>query len=214
MKEFEYKVSVIVPVYNVENYLENCLDSLCNQTIEKKDMEVLLINDGSTDDSLRICKKYAGIYPCFKVFDKDNEGVSKTRNFGIRLAQGKYIMYLDSDDVITENTIESVVNFFEKHYEETDVVTYPERAYFQDGRMRTPHIRYQILKKSKVYDINEKPFIFQNRLNIATKNKKEENIFFDETLGYHEDQKYCSELLKSKKVLERISTIEKFVSSL
>ena len=122
--EFKYKISVIVPIYNVEEYLETCLDSLVRQTINKDDLEVLLINDGSPDNSEAICKRYCEKYPFFKLFSKENEGLSKTRNFGIKHAQGKYIAYLDSDDTLSERALENIVKFFEKHDDEIDIVSY------------------------------------------------------------------------------------------
>lgn len=208
MEEFLYKVSVIVPVYNVEKYLRKCLDSLVVQTINLDKIEVLLIDDGSTDSSLEICQEYANVYSCFNVFTKENEGVSATRNFGINRAKGKYIMYLDADDMITENTIEKVISFFDSHYDEVDVVTYPEQAYLKDGRKRAPHIRYQILKETGIYNAEQQHYLFQVRLNIATKNKMADNIKFDENLGYHEDQKYCSELLREKMRLGFVNNCE------
>ena len=81
---FKYRISVIVPIYNVEEYIENCLKSLVNQTIDKNDLEVILINDGSPDNSGEICKKYAEEYPFFKYYEKENEGLSRTRNFASR----------------------------------------------------------------------------------------------------------------------------------
>ena len=80
---FKYRMSVIVPVYNCEDYLASCLDSLLRQTISKDELEVLLIDDGSKDGSLGICKEYAEKYDIFKVFSLENGGVSATRNFGI-----------------------------------------------------------------------------------------------------------------------------------
>ncbi|MBQ2910664.1 MAG: glycosyltransferase, partial [Clostridia bacterium] len=94
---FKYRMSVIVPVYNCEDFLDLCLESLIAQTMSKNDFEVLLIDDGSEDKSLEICNKYAEKYNFLKVFSRENSGVSSTRNFGIEQAQGKYIAYLDSD---------------------------------------------------------------------------------------------------------------------
>lgn len=88
---FKYRMSVIVPVYNCEDYLASCLDSLLRQTINKDELEVLLIDDGSKDGSLGICKEYAEKHDIFKVFSLENGGVSATRNFGIEHAQGQYI---------------------------------------------------------------------------------------------------------------------------
>ena len=120
--EFEYRVTVIIPVYNVEPYLKDCLDSLVAQTIPQEDMEVLMINDGSTDGSLEICEQYAEAYENFKVLSQENQGVSAARNNGIRSAKGKYLMYLDGDDTLSEETVENVIDFFDEHYDEVDLV--------------------------------------------------------------------------------------------
>lgn len=198
MEEFKYKVSVIVPVYNAEEYLTQCLESLVSQTVDLNQVEILLIDDGSLDTSLEICKKYAECYPFFKVFTKDNEGVSATRNLGIAKAKGKYIMYLDADDMLTNNTLDKVLSFFDQHYDEVDIVTYPERTYLKNGTAKAPHIRYQTLKETGIYDANRHIYMFQVRLNIAIKNKKQNNIKFDISLGYHEDQKYCNDIIREK----------------
>ncbi len=102
------KISVIVPVYNVEEYLRECLDSVVNQTLS--DLEIICINDGSTDNSLKILKEYAKKDSRIKVIDKKNEGLSATRNLGIDIATGEYIGFLDSDDWID-------LDFYEKLYD-------------------------------------------------------------------------------------------------
>ncbi len=111
MDGFEYKVSVIVPVYNSEKYLSTCLDSILMQTLPLDEIEVLLINDGSTDLSEEICKEYCLLNENFKLFNKENEGLSSTRNYGINVAKGKYIAYLDSDDSYSSCTLENVCLF-------------------------------------------------------------------------------------------------------
>ena len=108
----EYQASVIVPVYNVEQYLGICLDSLVNQTMDKSKMEVLVINDGSPDNSWDICLEYSKKYDFIKIFSKENEGLSATRNFGIKHAKGKYLFFLDSDDYFTPETVKKVTRFF------------------------------------------------------------------------------------------------------
>lgn len=90
-------ISVIIPVYNVEDFLTDCLESVVNQSYTDK--EVLLIDDGSIDSSLAICKEYARQYPYIRVIHKDNGGPSSTRNRGIEEAKGDWIIFLDSDDV-------------------------------------------------------------------------------------------------------------------
>ncbi len=197
MRDYNYKVSIIVPVYNVEQYIRPCLDSLIAQTIDHSQIEVLLINDGSTDSSLEICYEYAQSHFIFKVFNKENEGVSATRNFGIRHAEGKYIMFLDSDDTYTPNTVKLVSEFFDKHYDEIDVVSYYDQ-YYENGKPLPPHTRYKYLTHTGIYDLSDTVFAFQVRLNIAVKNQFEENLLFDENMMYQEDQKYCCHMLADK----------------
>lgn len=97
-------VTIIVPVYNTEKLLRRCVDSLVSQTWPY--VEILLINDGSTDSSGMICDEYGIAYEQVKVVHKKNEGVSSTRNLGIDLAQGKYILFVDSDDVVHPQMVE------------------------------------------------------------------------------------------------------------
>lgn len=94
------KISVIVPVYNVEQYLCQCIDSILSQNY--RDFELLLINDGSKDDSGKICDKYADIDSCVKVFHKSNGGVSSARNMGLKYACGDYVTFVDGDDMLVE----------------------------------------------------------------------------------------------------------------
>ena len=100
-------VTLIIPVYNAERYLRRCLDSVAAQTFT--DMEVLLMNDGSTDGSLAICKEYEERDLRFHTIDKENSGVSNTRNIAMKLARGMYLQFLDSDDWITPDATESLV---------------------------------------------------------------------------------------------------------
>lgn len=197
--DFKYKASVIVPVYNVEPFLKDCLDSLVNQTINLKDIEILLINDGSTDNSLSICYEYQKNYECIKVFTKDNEGLSATRNYGIKRATGKYLFFIDSDDLLTSETIEEVTNYFDTVKSQVDLVTYFEQPYDNDGDL-PPHYRFKYyFIKQGVYDLNELPYITQTRINVCVKNLGEDNFLFDTTKGFkQEDQEYNNRVLMSK----------------
>ena len=89
-------VSVIIPVYNVRQYLPTCLASLQNQTM--KEIEIILVDDGSTDGSAEICDQYATYDPRFHVIHKENEGLSAARNDGLQMARADYVMFVDSDD--------------------------------------------------------------------------------------------------------------------
>lgn len=95
--------SIIIPIYNAGNFLEKTLDSVVNQ--EFNDYEVIMINDGSSDNSEELCRRYAEKYPNYKYLKKQNSGVSDTRNKGISIASGKYIIFLDSDDFLRKNTL-------------------------------------------------------------------------------------------------------------
>ena len=90
------QLSIIVPVYNVEKYLPHTLESICGQTYTN--LQILLIDDGSTDDSLAVCHKWARQDNRIQVYEQENQGVARTRNKGIQLATGKYVMFLDADD--------------------------------------------------------------------------------------------------------------------
>ena len=109
--EFDKTVSIIIPVYNTAQYLDECLESVTKQTY--RDIEILLINDGSKDNSLEICNKWAKLDERIKVFDNENHGVSYTRNFGIGKSCGKYIAFVDSDDVISCDYIALLISLLE-----------------------------------------------------------------------------------------------------
>jgi len=98
------KTSVIVPVYNAEKYLDKCIQSILNQ--DYKNIEVILIDDGSLDNSGNICDEYAKVDSRVKVVHKKNGGVSSARNCGIDIATGEFIMFVDSDDYIEYNMIQ------------------------------------------------------------------------------------------------------------
>ena len=105
------KISVIIPVYNVEKWLNKCVDSILSQSYEN--FEVILVNDGSTDKSGDICDKYLKEDNRVKVFDILNSGQSVARNIGLKEAKGDYILFIDSDDYIEKNTLKRM---YEKIY--------------------------------------------------------------------------------------------------
>ena len=102
------KISVIVPVYNVEQYLERCVDSIINQTY--KNLEIILVNDGSTDNSGQLCDKLAKKDNRIRVIHKENGGLSDARNVGIDEAKSDLIGFIDSDDYIDEDMYELLIN--------------------------------------------------------------------------------------------------------
>lgn len=117
MKNVPPKVSVIVPVYNVENYLAKCLDSLVNQTLQN--IEIIVVNDGSSDGSEEIIRQYSEkCQDKIKAFTKENGGLSDARNFGIDSATGDYYGFVDSDDYVSETMFEEMLNLAEEHHAE------------------------------------------------------------------------------------------------
>ncbi len=198
--DFNCQVSVIVPVYNVESYLNRCIDSLISQTVDKKDMEVILVDDGSTDNSPAICDEYAEKYDYIRVFHIENNGVSNARNFGMDKAQGKYIMFLDSDDYLSGNSVKSIAKFFNKNEDRVDVVTYREKVDVRGKIKDSTHFRYHYIKKSGVYDLDTPEYMFfvQSHMNICVKNRGKDNFKFDTTMIFHEDQKFILSNLAEK----------------
>ena len=100
------KVSVIIPAYNAEKYLEETLESIVNQTLDE--YEIITINDGSTDSTLSILKRYESQYNNFKIIDKQNEGVSAARNDGLKSATGEYIFFYDADDIAELDALDAL----------------------------------------------------------------------------------------------------------
>lgn len=102
------KISIIIPVYNVEEYLRECLDSVVNQSF--KDIEIICINDGSTDNSYKILEEYSKTYDNFKIINQSNKGLSTARNEGLKIAMGEYVYFIDADDVLKENALDIIWN--------------------------------------------------------------------------------------------------------
>ena len=136
-------ISIVIPVYNVEKYLEKCLKSVLSQNFT--DYEIILVNDGSTDTSLEICKSFANSDNRIILIDKENGGLSDARNQGIIESKGKYIMFLDSDDYWNEfDALDNLVIEMESN---SDVVLYKYQEYF---------FEYKKLVKKKTLDYNIK----------------------------------------------------------
>ncbi|MDW7761967.1 MAG: glycosyltransferase family 2 protein [Acidobacteriota bacterium] len=152
---YQPKISIIVPAYNVQAYLKQCLDSLINQTF--LDMEIILLNDGSTDDTPKICDRYALKDQRIRIIHKKNSGLSDTRNQGIEYATGKYIMFVDADDWIERNTCEIAY----KTAVETDVDVLLW-SYIREHRRRS--IKKRIDLRKGLYSGPELKYYLQRRM--------------------------------------------------
>lgn len=135
------KVTVIIPVYNVQDYLEECLKSVLNQTY--KNIEIILIDNSSTDNSGNICDQYAKLYNEIKVFHIDSKGVSNARNYGIKNATGEFLIFIDSDDFIEKNSIEKMI----KDIEDFQMCIY---GYWE--KFKNCDIKHEITKLNKNID--------------------------------------------------------------
>lgn len=123
-------ISVIVPVYNVENYIDECVNSLINQTYV--DIEIILVDDGSTDNSGILCDNFAKIDSRIKSLHKSNGGLSDARNYGINHSSGKYIMFVDSDDVVDKNIVYELHEYLKYNLDSDLVVS--QLTHFYDGK--------------------------------------------------------------------------------
>ena len=128
-------VSIIVPVYNAQKGLSRCLESICSQTYQE--LEIIVLNDGSTDDSLAICEQFRAKDPRIVVVDKENEGVSRTRNAGLTLAQGDYIQFADSDDALDPDYTQNLVQAALEH--NADLVIAPYWMVIPSNSSKTGH---------------------------------------------------------------------------
>lgn len=161
------KLSIVIPVYGVEKYIERCLKSVVCQTI--KDIEILIINDETQDESMKICKKFASRDERIKIHNKKNEGLGLTRNYGIEKANGKYICFLDSDDFVDKNFYEDLY----KTIEETDAdASFSEYKIYKNGLSEMPR-KGNIPFKTKSVDAHK---VLCNMLHVNVKNDTYEYI--------------------------------------
>lgn len=157
-------ISIIIPVYNAESKIERCLESLLRQTY--KDIEILLINDGSKDRSIDILRKYEKQEEIIRVIDKENEGVAKTRNLGILKARGEYLMFVDNDDYLDEDYVETYYNAITETQEDIVVGGYrrvtENRTLFETTKEMSEWYKYTVVAPwAKIY---RKKFIEDNKL--------------------------------------------------
>ena len=124
------RLSIIVPVYNAEKFLDACLLSLMNQGLSYEDYEIIIINDGSTDKSYDIAQKYVGLYDNIRLFSQENKGQSAARNVGLDNCRGDYVAFVDSDDLIIENTFCQILSTTKM---ESDIITYRMKIYDKKG---------------------------------------------------------------------------------
>lgn len=197
------KVSVIVPVYNMEKYLDKCLNSLVNQTL--KNIEIIIINDGSIDNSKNIINSYKNKYPnLIKVLTQDNQGISIARNKGLEQAKGKYISFVDSDDYIAKDTLKKAYEYIEK--KQSDIVVWNYYEVNELGEI----IRENLLPNFKDTNLQNDPTLLF-AINPAPWNKLYKKSLFD-NVSFPNDRTKYEDLMTISKVLidaNKISKLDK-----
>ena len=192
------KISVIIPVYNVEKYIRQCLESVIDQTL--KDIEIIIVNDGTRDNSMEIVEEYISDER-IKIINKENGGLSSARNAGMKEAKGKYICFIDSDDFIENIMLEELYNKIEKtnsDVADSDVFLYDNKTHEIKER------------KNKEYQKIEKGLFLWGRYNVEVWNKiyrkkflLDNNIFFEEGI-IHEDDLFSMKVLLLTNKIEHI----------
>lgn len=187
------KLSIIVPIYNVENYLRRCLDSLVNQTLEE--IEILLINDGSTDSSQDIVDEYVARYPkIIKSFIKENGGQGSARNLGISIASGEYLGFVDSDDFIELSMYKNMYDLAKR--EDADVITC-DYSYISIAKGKK---NIHLFKASSPKELFFNPWAAPWNKIYRTSLIKDNQIRFPEKLVYEDTAFYLNMIPYIKKI--------------
>ena len=197
--EKQFKFSIIMSVYNVENYIEEAIDSVISQTLDfKSNIELILVNDGSTDNSEEICLSYQKKFPSnIKVISKPNGGLSSSRNCGLKHVTGEYVNFLDPDDILSDNTLERVYDFFKKHEQEIDFVAIP-LVFF--GRKEGDHLLNYKFEEQRVIDLTKTPdFPHLSAASAFFKRDVITKYTFTDNLSRGEDALVINKLLLDKK---------------
>jgi len=188
-------ISIIISIYDAEPYLKRCLDSILSQTY--KDLEIILINDGSIDGSLKICKEYSQIDDRIQVVNfKQNLGVSRGRNEGLKIAKGKYVSFIDADDTIEKTFIETLYNICETSSADIGIVNV---NYYYESKIKRPlKLENKIIQKDEYYRL----LIGDGKGFAANKLYRKsiiDNVFFDESIRICEDLLFNVEVAKKVK---------------
>ena len=189
------KLSIVVPVYNVQEYLPACLESLLSQA-QGRPVEVLLVDDGSTDGSGQLCKAWAARWPQVRLFEQENGGASAARNLGIRQARGEYIQFVDSDDWLEEGALDKILAALEK---EPDLLLLNLNRYRDGQKMSATgwksaslaggldHFLGRLIRQEPLYCVVVSPILRREW-------QREKELFFLEGI-IHEDMEWIPHLL-------------------
>lgn len=200
----ELKLSVIVPIYNVEKYLHKCVDSLLNQDLPSEDYEIILVDDGSPDRCGEVCDEYSSRYSNIKVIYRENGGLSAARNSGIEVARGEYVQFVDPDDFLEPNVLKTLVNKMDT--DKLDVLRFNyqnvnERyEVFEPNKISKPYVDYRDEACDGLSFLTERLGYACYACQFMIRRDLLENCIFKEGV-YFEDTEWTPRmLLKAKRV--------------
>jgi len=200
MCDYKYKFSIVTAVYNVELFVAETIESLIGQDIGFENIQLILVDDGSPDKSGEICDSYAKKYSNIKVIHKENGGVSSARNEGLRHIEGKYVNFLDSDDLLSKNTLSKVWKLFEGSPDKTDVVAIPIELF--DGQRGGHPLNYKFGKGTRIVDLKDEWDCIQLSAACAfVRSSAIKDLIFDSRLAFAEDAKFMQLVLAQKQTI-------------
>jgi len=197
MDENEILFSVIIPIYNTEQYLNECIDSVISQSIGFEHIQLILVNSASEDGSAEICREYVEQYSdhIHYIELEENKGPSFPRNIAIPYVQGKYTVFLDSDDKFAGNAFEKAYKFFEEHYDEIDVVACRIKNFDAYGGW---HALDYVFSSDRIVNIHDEYCNITSTIHAIFKSEAIQNLRMDESITHCEDTKFITELILKK----------------
>lgn len=225
MEKEEIKVSVIIPIYNVEKYVEQCLNSVCEQSL--REIEIICVNDGSPDKSMNVVKNVAATDGRIRIYEKENGGLSSARNAGLRMAKGECVLFLDGDDALKSNALEVLYHHMTQ-YDLQQLFFEAEVLYDTPQIKRQNHRKYHTyykrqqeypvplpgkemlcrLVENKEYRMSaclqmfQRQFLMENRLEFWEGIIQEDNLFTPQALWVAERVMVCKEELYIRRLHE------------
>lgn len=202
-------LSIVVPVFNVQHYLSDCIESLLKQDIAELGYEIILVDDGSSDESGKICDDYALRTPFISVIHQDNQGLSVARNTGLRFAQGTFIQFVDSDDWLVENSLLSLVKRMEE--EKLDILRFNyNRVQEYEGKylFTNEGIKGSDIQSGNLFLVNELGFFCYACQFVIRKDLLLDNCLFFKPGIIYEDTEWIPRVLS---VAHRVASIDTIV---
>lgn len=210
------KISIIIPAYNTEHYLSDCMDSIISQ--QYPSLEIIVVNDGSTDNTLELLRGYSEKYSYVQVIDKRNEGQSIARNTGADIATGDYVLFVDSDDILSHNSLKGIADFISKH--QIDMLLFNGDAFYENNTLNAAHAFKYIRNPSNnnvvmtgldylFRSVKGGNFIAQPCLYCFRRGLFDQNKFYPNII--HEDNLFTASLLLNSEI--KVLSVSEFYYS-